>query len=86
MFSTVRVFGSESFKTCSNWTRACWSSDARFVACGGADGILYIWDSDTGASEAKLKEHRSGICSTVWDPNGKSNVFSASDRTIVQWI
>lgn len=46
----------EHFKLSCDWARASFNMNATKVACGSADGAIYIWNI-MGKLEAELKGH-----------------------------
>jgi autophagy-related protein 16-1 len=81
----VATFSHESFRPGSNWTRSCFSADARFVGSGSADGGVLVWDVNSTQVAAQFKDHKSSVCGIVWDPIGGGNVYSASQKEIHYW-
>lgn len=69
-----------------NWAKSAVSPDGMYVASGGQDGSLFVWNSLTGGLETMLKGHGSAICGTVWSPLGKGAVYTADkDKDVVFW-
>lgn len=69
----------EAYRSGLNWSRACWSPDGQYVAAGGAEGSLFIWN----AQDAKLvkqlgSESSACISSVAWSPTGHQVI--ATDR------
>jgi WD40 repeat protein len=48
-----------------------YSSDGKYIASGGADMTVRLWDSQTGQVIKILKGHGSPVKSVVFSPNGK---------------
>nr|CAB3250960.1 glutamate-rich WD repeat-containing protein 1-like [Phallusia mammillata] len=66
-----------------------WNKNDPFIATGGDDGIIKIWDLrqfNKGVAIAKFKHHTAPITSIEWHPTDKS-VFAASgaDDQLTQW-
>ncbi|XP_021781952.2 autophagy-related protein 16-2 isoform X1 [Papio anubis] len=54
--SNIRqVFRADGFKCGSDWTKAVFSPDRSYALAGSYDGVLYIWDVDTGKLESRLQ-------------------------------
>eukprot|EP00842_Homolaphlyctis_polyrhiza_P006848 jgi/Hompol1/752/HPOL_000538-RA len=86
-YNTISTFADDGFRTGMNWAKSCFSPDGAYVASGSADGAVYFWDTATAQTVLSLKEHKSPVCGVVWNPQGGSNVYSASekDKYIVHW-
>ena len=84
-YRSLTTFEDDDFRVPFNWSRACFSPDGKFVACGAASGAVYVWNRDSGAVEHVLKAHEAPVASVAWDPHGQSLVSCAKDRTIAIW-
>lgn len=51
---------------------AALSPDAKQVATGGLDGIIRLWDAETGAFQRAFVGHDSYIYDLAWSPNGRT--------------
>ncbi|KAI2811239.1 hypothetical protein BLOT_002412 [Blomia tropicalis] len=72
MNQVVRDYTADGFNVGCDWTRARFSPDHRFVACGGFDSNIYIWDFLTSRLETCLSSnvHSGTVVSVEWSPNG----------------
>ena len=61
------------------------SSDGQFILAGGGDGLLRLWDANTGKEIRQFAGHTSSIGPVAFSPDG-TRVFSGSwDRTMRMW-
>jgi autophagy-related protein 16 len=82
----VMTLQDDAYRSGLNWSRACWSPDCKFVAAGGAEGSLFIWNVESGALVKQLgSESNATISAVAWNPNGLQ--LSSTDRKsrIVLW-
>ena len=61
------------------------SPDGRQIVSGAADGMIKIWDSDTGACTQTLKGHGDAVASVAFSPDGWRMASGAADGTIKVW-
>ncbi|CAG8566702.1 3551_t:CDS:10 [Ambispora gerdemannii] len=84
-YEVVQTLHADGYKNGTNWSRACYSPDGRYVAAGSIDGTIYYWNLFKSRLEKTLKEHSAPICGVAWSPQG-GQVFSADkDRTVCIW-
>ena len=63
----------------NGWVTAiAWSPNGRFIASGGEDGIIKVWDSTTCELLNTLIGHRDSISSLIWKDDERL-ISSASD-------
>lgn len=75
-----------NFKVGLNWAKSTVSPDGMYIASGGQDGSLFVWNSLTGELETTLRGHISAICGTVWSPLGGGALYTADkDKNVVFW-
>ncbi|XP_017865674.1 PREDICTED: autophagy-related protein 16 isoform X2 [Drosophila arizonae] len=76
----ISTFSNEHFKISCDFARASFNSGASKIACGSADGAIYIWNVN-GFLETTLKGHSSGsvpffhstaVNAVSWSPNSNS--------------
>jgi autophagy-related protein 16 len=53
------------FNLSTDWSKACFSPDGQYVAVGGADGMIYIWEVLTGRAH-KVKRDSSAHRCLIW--------------------
>ena len=51
-------FRASSFNVGADYTKATFSPDAEYVACGSSDGSVFIWNVAKNKVEQVLKEHK----------------------------
>lgn len=56
-----------------------------YVATGGRDKVIKIWDSSNGACLRTLVGHDNWIRGIVWSPNGKYLLSVSDDKTLRVW-
>ena len=61
------------------------SGNPRYFATGGEDNRIIIWDKNLGKEIVTLNEHRDGINSLNYSPNGRYLVSASKDSTICIW-
>ncbi|XP_043070978.1 autophagy-related protein 16 isoform X2 [Drosophila grimshawi] len=67
----ISTFSNENFKISCDFARAAFNSVATKIACGSADGTIYIWNVN-GFLETTLKGHSSAVNAVSWSPNSNS--------------
>ncbi len=63
---------------------AC-SPDARTIATAGDDGIVRLWNADTGSPLAELKGHASRVNALAFSPDGSLLASAGDDATVRLW-
>jgi len=67
------------------WTVA-FSSDGKTIASGSRDGLVRLWDANTGKPIGQpLHGHKDDISSVAFSPDGKMLVSGSEDTTIQIW-
>jgi WD40 repeat protein len=62
-----------------------WSPDSKWLAAGGRDHLVQIWNTDTGQLVRELTGHHSSIVSLAWSPDGKLVAGGAEDDPFRIW-
>jgi autophagy-related protein 16 len=90
---TLEVMGTltQSQFNVRSTTRACWSTDSRFIVAGSDDGSVHIWDANTfqvktrQIEDVKTGVHTNPIKAACWRP--RANQFATVDSVggLVIW-
>lgn len=64
---------------------AVFSPDGKWLAAGGYDGSVQLWDTTTGKVTSTLIGHHDKIGSLAFAPDGKTLVSGAADGTVKWW-
>lgn len=76
----------DAYRSGLNWSRACWSPDSKYVAAGGAEGSLFIWDVEKGTLCKQLgSESNATISGVAWSPTGTQLVTTDRKSKCVIW-
>ena len=62
-----------------------WSPDGRRLASAGRDGIVKLWDPDTGRNIVALHGHTDMVYSVAWSPDSRQLASAGHDQTIRVW-
>jgi len=78
----VDVFVGHTHNFEKNLLRCCWSPDGRYVTCGSADRMVFVWEVETRDLLYKLPGHTGSVNEVVFHP--KENIIgsAASDKKI----
>ena len=66
-------------------TSAAFAPDSRSFVTGHDDGLLRLWDSETGVTLSKFRALAGAIVSVAYSPAGDQIAAGASDGTLVVW-
>eukprot|EP01134_Creolimax_fragrantissima_P005471 CFRG5471T1 len=78
MSQVVATMCGDGYKTPTNWSSACFSPLAKFVAAGSQDGSVFIWNASSSKMEAILKGHSAPVVACAW--NWSSNILATGDK------
>src|SRR3989442_1344441 len=48
-----------------------WSPDGKYIAYGGSDALVYVWDRQSHTLAFTARGHAGDIWSLAWSPDGK---------------
>lgn len=62
-----------------------YSPDGKTIASGGAEGLVRLWDPDTGADRALLRSHTAEIACLEFSPDGRRLLSGSGDGAVMLW-
>jgi WD40 repeat protein/DNA-binding SARP family transcriptional activator len=62
-----------------------WSPDGALIAAAGTDGVIRLWDSQSGTLRLALHGHRSAVDKVRFSPDGSKLASVAPDGTLRIW-
>ena len=62
-----------------------WSPDHRWIATGGKDRQVILWDAPTGRERCRLRGHTDGVLSLAFAPDSKLLATGGEDATVRLW-
>ena len=69
-----------------NWVKSvAFSDDNYFIASGDSDGMVRVWNAQTGELKHTFTEHGNKIESVIFSPNSRLIVSGSADETVYVW-
>lgn len=62
-----------------------WSPDRRYIASGGHDCMVHVWDATTGATSFIYHGHTAPVTTIAWSPDGHYIASASLDKTVQVW-
>jgi WD40 repeat protein len=62
-----------------------WSPDGALIATAGADGVIRLWEAETGVFRLALHGHSTGVDKVRFSPDGSKLASVAPDGTLRIW-
>ncbi|ORX59808.1 WD40 repeat-like protein [Hesseltinella vesiculosa] len=87
MYEVLHTFQAPTYQNGINWSRASFSPDGCYVAAGGKDGSIHIWNTRNMQLERVLQGfHKSAVCGVAWHSMG-SEMYTAdmNAKTVCIW-
>ena len=63
----------------------CFSPDGRYLACGGEDKAIVVWDIEDNKTYQILEGHSMDIYSLDYSPDGAFLASGSGDKTVKIW-
>lgn len=62
-----------------------WSPNGQWIASGGSDGTVQVWEAKTGKPVQTYLGHKAEVNTLCWSPDGTHLVSGSEDRTVHVW-
>jgi hypothetical protein len=69
----------------STFSSADYHPNGEFLAIGGGDGTVRVWDPATGSTVTVLEGHTSRVWGVGWSPDGTRLASASADETVRVW-
>jgi serine/threonine protein kinase len=61
------------------------SPDGRYAAAATLDGVIPLWDAETGRCVHQMREHRTTVTCVCFSPDGQFLYSGSADGTLLLW-
>ncbi len=86
LLDRYREFESFIFSHKARVTAVAFSPDGQRFATGDRDGVIFVWDAETGGLVAgPFEAHTDAVTAIGFDPDGQYLVSAAYDRRVLLW-
>lgn len=75
----------EGVTNLSTLSAYAFSPDDHFLLGGGDDGVVWLWDTQTGKLIHKLPGHTGPVRNVIFSPDGRSLLSGSDDKTARVW-
>jgi hypothetical protein len=81
----IRQFGSKDGAHLSSVASIAFAPDGKTLATGSFDGIIRLWDSDTGTMLRELEGHQAVVYSLAFSGDGRQLASGSFDKSVRLW-
>src|SRR5579875_1895569 len=68
-----------------NITVLAWSHDGKYLATGGSDAVVKVWEAESGRLLSTYHQHQHPVCALSWSPDSKSIASAAVHEALRVW-
>ena len=79
------LLGSPNFRQGAGVSSVAYAPDGRMAASGGQDGVVRLWDLESGRQIRSFAGHSSSVRACAFAPGGKRILSGSSDNTLKLW-
>jgi WD40 repeat protein len=65
--------------------RMAWSPDGRIIAAPSGDGMIYLWEAESGKLLSVFRGHAGAVWEVSWSPDQKALASGGLDGTVKIW-